>query len=214
MWHDGATGSHQNNVRFEEYFYNWLAQGDYVVPVVQTGPANDAAHGFVLITELQQLNLARHLSGQLTAGRRAVVWRCMLQVAKGLSRIHSLGIMHGDLKLENVFNYVNGTCKIGDFGSAGTRNPLKKPKRCGTFGYIAPEREERTDMKVDIYSFGKMVQTALCDEQQTMSGPEKDIVDRCLAVDAEKRPTAAELVQRIHDLVSGVPIRWNRMSAS
>ena len=49
-----------------------------------------------------------------------VAWRLILQSALGLAHIHSLKILHRDVKSENIFLDAAGNAKIGDLGVAKT----------------------------------------------------------------------------------------------
>jgi serine/threonine protein kinase len=85
--------------------------------------------------------------------------RIAKQVCRGLEAIHEVGIVHGDIKPQNVMVQTSGGSKIMDFGSAhvaidgGTtaRGPI-----VGTLGYMSPEqaRGRPLDFRSDIYSLG------------------------------------------------------------
>jgi serine/threonine protein kinase len=64
-------------------------------------------------------------------------------IAKGISYLHSLGIIHRDLKLENIMmsdNYHDAIPKLGDFGASRIIAPYEFIKDLqGTVGYCAPE---------------------------------------------------------------------------
>jgi serine/threonine protein kinase len=77
-----------------------------------------------------------------------------IEILKGLSYLHSMKMIHGDLKLENIFYLKNGmTLKIGDFGT----NISKKYEFYGSLLNIAPElilNHSEHNEKSDIFSFG------------------------------------------------------------
>jgi protein-serine/threonine kinase len=60
------------------------------------------------------------------------------QIIEALSYLHSKGIVHGDLKAENVLVNKNGHIKLCDFNLSGTSALLSKSVQ-GTINYIAPE---------------------------------------------------------------------------
>ncbi|KAL5633723.1 hypothetical protein ACGC1H_005811 [Rhizoctonia solani] len=72
--------------------------------------------------------------------------RCRLctQICEGVAYLHHIGIVHGDLKGENVFISGDGVAVIGDFGGSLLRNrslniiPLEKGT-CLTYRWAAPE---------------------------------------------------------------------------
>ncbi|XP_050207031.1 serine/threonine-protein kinase STY13-like [Mercurialis annua] len=81
-----------------------------------------------------------------------------LQLARGLSYLHSKNIVHRDVKTDNVLLDKNRTLKITDFGVSRIQalNPNEMTGGLGTFGYMAPEVfcNKPYDKKSDVYSFG------------------------------------------------------------
>lgn len=94
--------------------------------------------------------------------RGAVPWREALhftkQMAKALSHAHERGIIHRDIKPQNVMLLKDGTIKIEDFGIAALENEIyeNNGQAIGSIHYIAPEqaRGECPDARSDIYSLG------------------------------------------------------------
>jgi len=65
------------------------------------------------------------------------------QIVSGLKYMHSYGVVHRDLKLENIMmsdQTDNAVPKIVDFGLAKMIGPSEKAEEpFGTLGYVAPE---------------------------------------------------------------------------
>ncbi len=83
----------------------------------------------------------------------------ILQVLRGLQHAHDRGIVHRDIKPQNIMVLQDGTIKVTDFGIARFARSEQKTitdKAIGSVHYISPEqaRGEFTDEKSDVYSVG------------------------------------------------------------
>ncbi|KAI9060398.1 Serine/threonine-protein kinase [Trametes sanguinea] len=100
-------------------------------------------------------------------------WRLFHQILDALVHMSSLGILHRDIKLTNIFIDGKGDCKVGDFGLATSSLAAVDPSDVapniarheemtldvGTALYIAPELQSRrkgprSSAKADMYSLG------------------------------------------------------------
>lgn len=80
------------------------------------------------------------------------------QIMRGLSHAHSRGIIHRDIKPQNIMVLRDGSVKVADFGIACLANTSQTltQEALGSVHYISPEqaRGDRIDARSDIYSAG------------------------------------------------------------
>ncbi len=95
-----------------------------------------------------------------------IEWRDTLhlttQVLKALQHAHECGIVHRDIKPQNIMLLQDGTIKVTDFGIARFSDKATRTmtdQAIGSVHYISPEqaRGDLTDGKTDIYSVGVML---------------------------------------------------------
>lgn len=83
------------------------------------------------------------------------------QISKALAHAHERGIIHRDIKPQNIMLLRDGSIKVGDFGIAALENEVyeNNGEAIGSIHYIAPEqaRGECPDARSDIYSLGVMM---------------------------------------------------------
>jgi len=94
--------------------------------------------------------------GQFTVGKAVLIAR---QVCEGLSEAHRLGVVHRDLKPQNIMIDSDGNVKIMDFGiarSLKTKGITDTGEIFGTPEYMSPESLEgkEVDGRTDIYALG------------------------------------------------------------
>ena len=96
--------------------------------------------------------------------RGQLSWRESLhfitQIMRGLSHAHSRGIIHRDIKPQNIMVLRDGSVKVADFGIACLADragqTIAGKEALGSVHYISPEQAkgERADERSDIYSAG------------------------------------------------------------
>ncbi|HML99698.1 MAG TPA: serine/threonine-protein kinase [Tepidiformaceae bacterium] len=100
-----------------------------------------------------------------TQGRmtEAEAIRYGLQVAAALQYAHEQGVVHCDIKPENIIINETGVAKVTDFGVAETLNRTLAPGQAqdllGTIAYLAPEviQGAQPDPRADVYALGLTV---------------------------------------------------------
>ena len=119
-----------------------------------------AADGSYLVLEYVEgmsLRDVLHLRGRLRPGEALSL---LGPAAAGVSAAHAAGLVHRDVKPENVLLASDGTVKIGDFGlarfAASASTTLGDDRFAGTPRYTAPEavRGESLDARTDVYALG------------------------------------------------------------
>ena len=86
----------------------------------------------------------------------------IIQILRALQHAHDKGVVHRDVKPQNIMLLENGTIKVADFGIARFSHSESRTvteKAIGSVHYISPEQAkgELTDEKADIYSVGIML---------------------------------------------------------
>ncbi|HWA76248.1 MAG TPA: serine/threonine-protein kinase [Polyangiaceae bacterium] len=138
-----------------------------VISVFDVNTAPDGRPYIVAeLLEGEQLGDFLDRSGKLGT---SVVIPIVRQVCRALSRAHEQGIVHRDVKPENVFllGGEHGGVKVLDFGisklSTQESNLTKTGMVMGTPDYMAPEqaRGDRVDARADVYAVGAILYRAL-----------------------------------------------------
>ena len=108
---------------------------------------------FVLSTDVAERNLA-HYPGARRSGRIAL--GIVRDLAAGLAHAHARGILHRDVKPENVLIFADGRAALCDFGVARfSEGASRSYTEAGTLGYMAPEQAYgRPRPASDVFSLG------------------------------------------------------------
>ncbi|MEQ1506264.1 MAG: serine/threonine-protein kinase, partial [Myxococcota bacterium] len=147
------------------------------------------------------------------------------QVALALVAVHAQGVVHRDVKPNNILVAANGTCKLTDFGVARTEmDPTHPGQLLGTLGYMAPEQRvdaAGVDARADLYGLGATLWHLLRAEQPNdlfLAHHEPKLLDRIppvlrpillRAVAHERRdryPSAEKFAHDLEDVLSGLPM--------
>ena len=152
-----------------------------------------------------------------------------VQLADGLTAAHANGVVHRDLKPDNVMVTADGLVKILDFGIATRAGGSDTRVFAGTAGYMSPEQAARqpVDHRADQFSFGAILYE-MVSGQRAFSGASKaetidaviqaeptpmrsgnasvpsalvDVIERCLRKDPGQRYTdTRELATRLRSV--------------
>jgi serine/threonine protein kinase/tetratricopeptide (TPR) repeat protein len=174
-----------------------------------------------LVTELLEGESLRECIARGPLPVKDAVW-ISVQVARGLAAAHSKGVLHRDLKPDNLFVTADGTIKILDFGLASLRNeeagdgslgeaPTESALThagavLGTAGYMAPEqlRGQSVDQRADIFAVGCVLYEMLTGRRAFSGDTVADKVGAILrhqpsridTSESEITPALAQLVER------------------
>ncbi|HAJ96929.1 MAG TPA: Stk1 family PASTA domain-containing Ser/Thr kinase [Ruminococcus sp.] len=116
---------------------------------------------FIVMEYIDGITLKEYMENE-----GALTWKdsvhFIVQILRALQHAHDRGIVHRDIKPQNIMLFTDGTIKVMDFGIAKFAREdgvTATDKAIGTVHYISPEqaRGGDTDEKSDIYSVGVMM---------------------------------------------------------
>ena len=116
----------------------------------------------ILVTEVVHgSNLKEHIVKNSPLDIDEVISIAMMTL-RGIEHAHDRGIIHRDIKPQNILLDTNGRVKITDFGIAKALSETRMTETnqvIGSVQYISPEQAkgQNTDERTDIYSFGIML---------------------------------------------------------
>lgn len=117
----------------------------------------DAKHSPSILLEFCPSNLKKRIKKLQEEERISII----VEIASAMKKVHEEGIIHRDLKLENILLDDQNNVKLSDFGLCtlieNDTLTTSRTQMAGTLCYMAPEllnRSKNYDEKVDVYSFG------------------------------------------------------------
>lgn len=172
--------------------------------------------------ELCALTLQKWLEEKPYKKRMKLTSNYFHQIVNAVNYLHTKGLIHCDLKPNNIFLTSKGHIKIGDFGLVQKVKKYASIKsENGTFFYMSPERRKNQpfDFKSDIYSLGIILfdmlltfkttmerHRILCDLIDNNNFPaqlslnQKDLIKSMLSLKPQDRPNCSELKQLLNSI--------------
>ena len=116
---------------------------------------------YIVMEYIDGITLKQYIERKQRLDEREAVY-FTIQILRALQHAHSKGIVHRDIKPQNIMLLKDGTIKVTDFGIARFSRSEQRTmtdKAIGSVHYISPEQAkgEFTDEKSDIYSVGVML---------------------------------------------------------
>ncbi len=113
---------------------------------------------YIVMEYIEGITLKRYIESHGSVSWKDTV-NIVMQILKALQHAHDKGIIHRDVKPQNIMLTTDGAIKVTDFGIARfarSEHRTMTDKAIGSVHYISPEqaRSEVTDEKADIYSVG------------------------------------------------------------
>ncbi|PYO39277.1 MAG: hypothetical protein DMD33_19990 [Gemmatimonadetes bacterium] len=193
--------------------------------VVRTHDIGEAAgRRFITMEYVDGWSLAQLLAerGTLPLDATLVIGK---QLCRALAAVHAQGVIHRDLKPQNVLLTRTGDVKLTDFGIAALVESHAADAALGTLAYMAPEQllGEPVDARTDVYAAAavlcecltgappypettpeSLLARALVTGPPRLSGPLAELLRSALAADCDVRPATAAA---FHDALAA--IEWD-----
>jgi serine/threonine protein kinase len=128
--------------------------------------------------------------------------KALVQLASGLDALHSVGLLHRDVKPSNVMVSRAGRVVLLDFGLVSDRDDDGEVRIVGTPAYMAPEQSTgaRVDESCDWYSVGVVLYEALTGRLPFDGNPREILAEKLTATPIDPRRVAAGVPDDLAEL--------------
>ena len=120
----------------------------------------DSTHEPAILLERCESNLKKRIKKISNKERISAI----IDLSSAMKEVHSIGLIHRDLKLENILLDEKNKVKLSDFGLCtfikNDEESLSRTQMAGSLKFMAPELVQgktNYDEKVDVYAFGVVV---------------------------------------------------------
>ncbi|KAL0244406.1 hypothetical protein GEMRC1_008490 [Eukaryota sp. GEM-RC1] len=194
---------------------------DHIVKYFQSYLLKETRQLWLVMEYLEGGSLANVLSSSGPLPEEALA-AIAYDILLALDSLHSKHRLHRDLKSDNVMLTCDGMAKLGDFGFCIqlTAEEQSRSSTVGTYYWMSPEviTSSNYNVATDIWSLGVLCYECLTShppyfdlpplraifviategitlpKDLSISSSCKDFINRCLAIESTKRPSAAELL--------------------
>jgi len=157
---------------------------------------------FYVQTELcEQSDISKYFARKARIGEisESDIWDFIDQIAPTLKFMHERGVLHMDIKPENIYVTKSGCFKIGDWGLSVAKERWSDDFEEGDSDYLAPEvlRDGKIGPTSDIYSFGMSLHRLIsgeCVPTSEISDPSKRLRKTLFPISAELRKLVLGLI--------------------
>lgn len=194
----------------QEIVYRYLQQvKNPHIPAVRDIQPQPDGQVFAFLDYIQGVSLDQYLRGQSQPLPQRQAVDIAIQLCDALEALHHAGIVHRDVKPENIILSTDGTAVLTDFDIARLEKPglHRDTTLLGTQGYAAPEQFgfQQSDSRSDIYALGVVINqmvTGRFPNEYVAGGPLGNIIRTCTHMDPQQRyPDAGALRKALAALV-------------
>ena len=145
----------------------------------------------IVMEYIEGMRLDEFIASNPSRARRKALLQDILD---GVDYLHHRGIIHNDLKPDNILVTRTGAARILDFGLSASSDSIYRGCLGGTDGYTAPEilrGEASAGPASDIYSIGRLINLLFS------GGVYRGVARRCTAMCPSERPRDIQSLRRL-----------------